>query len=167
MSIKNFPANMDLILRAVSRPVPQAETQSRGWAAPDTAFGIRAQECNPSTDPEPSTCPVCSVWTWPWPLKTSTSAQGVAALFELLPSGRWEFTFLCGDSWCEWELGWAAEGSALLTAVVSVLKLCRERKNCRDSVEAALAVLEESLLFLSSISGPFSQGRSAKMEILA
>jgi len=43
---------------------------------------------------------------------------------------------------------------------------CAERKICCHSVEASLAVLEKSFLFLSSISSPFSQGRSAKMGIL-
>lgn len=54
------------------------------------------------------------------------------------------------------------DGSALLTAVY-LCGICAERGTFAVTVEASLTVLEN--FFLCSISSPFCQGRSAKMEI--
>lgn len=92
------------------------------------AADLRSTTQPPSQSPG-TCCPVCSVCTWRWPLKTFTSAWGAAILFELLPSGRGELVFPCGDYWCGWELRWAAEGSALLVAVLSVLETVQREEN--------------------------------------
>lgn len=43
--------------------------------------------------------------------------------------GKEGLAFLCRDFWCEWELRWDAEGSALLTAVPSVSETAQRDKN--------------------------------------
>lgn len=43
--------------------------------------------------------------------------------------GKGGLAFLCRDFWCEWELRWDAEGSALLTAVPSVSETAQRDKN--------------------------------------
>lgn len=81
-----------------------------------------------SQNPGPC-CPLCSVCTWPWPFKTSSWAGGAAVWFKLLPLGKGELAFLCRDFWCEWELRWDAEGSALLTADPSVLETVQREEH--------------------------------------
>lgn len=134
-----------------------AQSSSRGSSRHGGCSAAKLSSTTQAPCQSPGTCrPVHSAHTWPWPLKSSTPAWGAAVLFELLPLGNRELAFLCRDIWWEWELRWAAEGSALFMALVCY-KLCGERKICSRSVEASLAVLEKSFPFLSSISSPSSQ----------
>lgn len=92
--------------------------------------GGRAQEHNSTTVPEPRrllSSLLCLYVTLA--SENFHSAWGAAILFELLPSGRGELLFPCGDFWCGWELRWAAEGSALLAAVLSVLETVQREEN--------------------------------------
>lgn len=116
---------MDLILRTVLGDLFSRLGCFRPYIL---AAVLRSPTQALSQNPGPC-CPLCSVCTWPWPLKTSSSAWGAAVLFELLPLGKGELAFLCRDFWCEWELRWDAEGSALLTAVPSMLETAQREEN--------------------------------------
>lgn len=163
-SIKDF-TNMDLILRGVlwdcfhalrHRPV--------GRAAPDTAFVWQQ-----SSGAQP---------------KHRHRAQALAVRFALCVTLASEnFHFSLRHCWFIWASSFGKRGAYLslqrclvrvrtqrscrrLSMAHSSCKCAREKKICCHCVEASLAVLEKSFLFLSSISRLFSQGRSAKMEIL-
>lgn len=128
------------------------------------SFGSRAWEHNPSTVPKPRHL-LC----------------GLLCLYVTLAFEN--FLFSLRHCWFIWASSFGKRGTCLslqrclmweraqmscrrLSMAHGSCKRAREKKICCHCVEASLAVLEKFFLFPSSISRPFSQGRSAKMEIL-
>lgn len=146
----------------VGRPVLQAELLQT------LHFGSRAQEHNSSSVPEPRPL-LSTLLSLYMTLALKNFLLGLRCYCFIWTSLLWEkrgLLFFAGISDVNESSDEMQKAQHCSQQFQVFQKLRKETKICCHSVEVSLAVLENFVLFLSSTSGPFSQGRSAKMEIL-